>query len=264
MEKNNNLDLNIEVEKLKNIIDIQKINNKKDYNKFGNSKVIALSGCYGSGKSLTTSLLGEAAKKIKLKTIIIDFDIINNSINTIFKIKRYNYYEENDKKIENFITHISNNLDIFCGIDLLFNEKNKINYEKVEELISELKDIYDLILIDTSSETVLKFIKIVLANVDKIIFLVEPNLLEIKKAENLLEIYIEDWEVYPNKIEILFNKVNNNSIDEEILKEIFGKFKIIGKIGASNKFTNIANNIKEENLLLNKYMKILTKLEWRR
>ncbi len=264
LEKNNNLDLNIEVEKLKNIIDIQKINNKKDYNKFENSKVIAISGCYGSGKSLTTSLLGEAAKKIKLKTIIIDFDIINNSINTIFKIKRYNYYEENDKKIENFITHISNNLDIFGGIDLLFNEKNKINYEKVEELISELKDIYDLILIDTSSETVLKFIKIVLANVDKIIFLVEPNLLEIKKAENLLEIYIEDWEVYPNKIEILFNKVNNNSIDEEILKEIFGKFKIIGKIGASNKFTNIANNIKEENLLLNKYMKILTKLEWRR
>ena len=140
------------------------------------------------------------------------------------------------------------------GIDI-------IDYKEYKK-IADSKNL--LILIDTSSETVLKFIKIVLANVDKIIFLVEPNLLEIKKAENLLEIYIEDWEVYPNKIEILFNKVNNNSIDEEILKEIFGKFKIIGKIGASNKFTNIANNIKEENLLLNKYMKILTKLEWRR
>ena len=81
-----------------------------------------------------------------------------------------------------------------------------IFYEKVENLISELRESYDLILIDTSSETVLKFIKVVLANVDKVIFLVEPNLLEIRKAENLLEIYVEDWEVHPKKIEILFNK----------------------------------------------------------
>ena len=261
LKNNNSNNLNIEIEKLREIINNQKIDIEENNKKFKDCKVIAISGCYGSGKSLTTSLLGEAAKKIKLKTIIIDFDIINNSINTIFKIKKYNYYE-NTSKIENFITHVSNNLDIFCGIDLLFNEKNKISYEKVEDLISELKDIYDLILIDTSSETALKFIKIVLANVDKIIFLVEPNLLEIKKAENLLEIYIEDWEVYPNKIQILFNKVNNNSIDEEILKEIFGKFKILGKIKVSNKFTDVANSMKAENLL-SKYMKILTKLERR-
>ena len=251
--RDDNKSFNIEVEKLKDLINLE--NNKKS---FKESKVVAISGNYGSGKSILTSLLGQAAKKTKIKTIIIDFDIINNSINTIFRVKKYNSYENNN--ISSLITKIGNYLDIFCGIDTLFTEENKISFEKVENLISELKDIYDLILIDTSSETVLKFIKVVLANVDKVIFLVEPNLLQIKKAESLLEIYIEDWEIYPKKIEILFNKVNSNSIDKNILKEIFGKFKIIGKINESNKFTEIANDIRCENLGLNKYIKILEKI----
>lgn len=245
---------NIEIEKLKEMI-----NSNKNKNVFKTTKVIAISGNYGSGKSIITSLFGEAGKKLKMKTIIIDFDIINNSINTIFRIKKPNGFENNDK-IENFITHISNNLDVFCGINSLFTENNKISYEKVENLISDLKNMYDLILIDTSSETILKFIKIVLANVDKIVFLVEPNLLEIKKAENLLEIYVEDWEVHPKKIEILFNKVNSSSVDEEILKEIFGRFEIIGKIKNSKKFTDIANDIRSDNFILDKYMKILEKI----
>ena len=255
LNKNNyNNNFNTEVEKLRKIV------NQSGHNeKIKETKVIAITGNYGSGKSLITSIFGKAAKKEKIKTLIIDFDIINNSINTIFKIKKNNLYEK-DIKLENFITHISHNLDIFCGIDNLFTENNKISFEKVENLISELKDIYDLILIDTSSETNLKFIKIVLSNVDKIIFLVEPNLLEIKKAENLLEIYIEDWEVYPKRIYILFNKVNVNSIDETILKDIFGKFEIVGKINFSSKFTELANNIKGEKIGLNKYVKILEKI----
>lgn len=252
--KSNNDNYNLEVEKLKDMIDDNK--NKRNIN---SSKVIAISGNYGCGKSIVTALLGQAGKKSKMKTIIIDFDIINNSINTIFRIRKSSNYLD-DSNFINYISHISNNLDIFCEISSLFTEGNKISFEKVENLILELKDMYDLILIDTSSETTLKFIKVVLANVDKIVFLVEPNLLQIKKAENLLEVYIEDWEVYPKKIEILFNKVDGNSIDENILREIFGKFKILGKINHSNKFTEIANDIRSESFGLNKYMKILEKI----
>ena len=252
--KDESKNYNIEVEKLREMISTDK--NKRI---FKESKVIAISGNYGSGKSIITALLGQASKKEKLKTVIVDFDIINNSIHTIFRIQKNNLYDSN-LNLDNFINHVSNNLDVFCGIDALFTENNKISYEKVENLISELKDLYDLILIDTSSETILKFMKTVLANVDKIIFLVEPNLLQIKKAEKLLEIYIEDWEVYPNKIEILFNKVNGNSIDDNILKEIFGNFKIVGKINESNKFTELANDIRNEGFGLNKYIKILEKI----
>lgn len=254
LEKRENSNLNLEIEELKNIIHQEK---KKRFSK--TSKVIAVTGSYGCGKSLITALLAKSAKKIGMKTVIIDFDIINNSIHTIFRIKKYKTYENKDD-IEGFITHISTNLDVFCGIDALFTEENKISFEKVEKLLSDLKDNYDLILIDSSSETNLRFMKVVLANVDKIMFLIEPNLLEIKKAENLLEIYTEDWEIFPRKIEILLNKVNMNSVDQEVVKEIFGKFKIIGKINFSFKFTELANNIRESDLRLNKYVKILEKI----
>lgn len=246
--------INTEIEELKKLI-----HREKGKNFLKNPKVIAISGNYGSGKSLITSLLGKSAKKSGIKTIIVDFDIINNSINTIFRIKKYKEYE-NRRDVECFITHISTNLDVFCGIDALFTEENKISFDKVEELMMKLKDKYDLILIDTSSETSLKFMKVVLANVDKIIFILEPNLLEIKKAESLLEIYVEDWEIYYKKIEILLNKVNTNSVDLDIVKEIFGKFKIIGKINFSFKFTELANDIREGDLGLNRYIKILEKI----
>lgn len=254
LEKDNIQNINSEIEELKRIIKKEK--SKKFIKK---SKVIAISGNYGSGKSLITSLLGKSSKKIGMKTVIIDFDVINNSINTIFRVKKYKNYE-NKGELECFITHISTNLDIFCGIDALFTEENKINFEKVEKLVSDLKEIYDVILIDTSSETTLKYMKSVFANVDKIIFLLEPNLLEIKKAENLLEIYIEDWEVFPKKIDVLLNKVNSNSVDQDIVKEIFERFRIIGKINYSIKFTEIANNIREGDLGLKKYIKILEKM----
>lgn len=238
----------------------KKILNKEKKNNFTkSSKVVAIAGNYGSGKSIITSLLGKSAKKMGIKTIILDFDIINSSINTIFRINKYK--SGNGKEnLECFITHISSNLDVFCGIDALFTEKNKINFEKVEQLISDLKETYDFILIDTSSETALKYMKVVFGNVDKIIFLLEPNLLEIKKSENLLEIYIEDWDVSSRKIEILLNKVNLNSVDQDIIQEIFDKFKIIGKINYSVKFTEFANNIRESDLGLNKYIKILEKM----
>ena len=254
LEKKENSNLNIEIEELKNIINQEK---RKRFSK--TSKVIAVTGTYGSGKSLITALLAKSAKKTGMKTVIIDFDIINNSIHTIFRIKNYKEYEDK-KDIEGFITHISTNLDVFCGIDALFTEENKISFEKVEKMFADLKDIYDLILIDSSSETNLRFMRVVLANVDKIMFLIEPNLLEIKKAENLLEIYTEDWEIFPKKIEILLNKVNVNSVDQDILKEIFGRFKIIGKINFSFKFTELANNIRESDFRLNKYVKILEKI----
>ena len=236
------------------------IKNRKDKKKIINSKVVAICGNYGSGKSLITSILGKTAKKNGIKTIIVDFDIINNSINTIFRVKKYKLYE-NKGDLAGFITHISNNLDVFCGIDSLFTEENKINFEKVEKLLTDLKEIYDFILIDTSSETTLKYMKIVLSNVDKVIFLFEPNILEMKKAERLLEIYIEDWEINFRKIELILNKVNYKSVDEEIVKETFNRFNIVGKINFSYYFSELANNIRSCDFGLKKYEKILEKIE---
>jgi cellulose biosynthesis protein BcsQ len=259
--------LSIEIEKLKQIIkengyvkEEEKDDKPKNPKKGVKNKVIAIAGNYGSGKSLVTSILGKTFKKYNVNTIIVDFDIINSSINMLFKVPKYNSEYKVITEPEQCIRKISDNLDVFCGIDLLFDETNKIDYEKVKNLMELLKSKYDLILVDTSSETTLKYIKTVLLNVDKIIFLIEPSLLEIKKAENLLEIYIEDWEIPVNKFKIILNKVNINSIDEEIIKNMFNKIEIVGKLSFSSHYTAFSNDVRKECLMYNKYMKILEKI----
>ena len=50
-------------------------------------------------------------------------------------------------------------------------------------------------------------------------------------------------------------------IQRKLKYYLIKQFKIIGKIKLSDKFTDIANNIKSENLLINKYIKILSQLD---
>ncbi len=260
----NEKNLSMEIEKLKKIIEEKqkpenlKIKKDKKQNKI--NKVIAISGGYGSGKSLFTVLLARTCQKQNLHIVIIDFDIFNNSINTMFRIPKYNKNYKILDNINQFITKINNYIDIFCGVDNMFNENNKINFEKIKELFEELKRRYDMVLIDTSSEINLKYIRMILANSDKILFLIEPNLLEIKKAEELLDVYTNDWEIPNYKFNIILNKVNINSIDEEIIKKLFNKIKIIEKIDFSKQYTAFANDTRFSNIKLGKYQKILNKV----
>lgn len=249
----NNDNLALEIEKLKQIIEEKKyykVDKKEKYKsrkikKESENKVIAMAGNYGSGKSLITAELGKAGEQLKYHTIIVDFDIINNSINMLFKIPKYNLEQNRITDFKQCIHKVSEYLDIFCGVDLLFNETNKISYEKVKNLFEDLKNKYDLILVDTSSETALKYVKTILLNSDKILFLIEPNLLDIKKSERLLEVYIEDWEIPINKFNIVLNKANSASIDDGILVNIFEKIKVIAKINFSTVYTVFANDFQK-------------------
>jgi Mrp family chromosome partitioning ATPase len=268
---NPSINLSLEIERLKEIIEEngyekkefnESTEIKKDnkFNKNIKNKIIAISGSYGVGKSIITAMFGKTCKSLEIKTLIMDFDVINCSINTLFRVNKYN--DLSATSIDEYVNHISKNLDIFCGIDMFFNGENKISYEKVNEIFGVLKEKYDLVIIDTSSETYLKYTRTILSNVDKIIFIVEPTILEIKKAEKLLEIYLEDWGIDKSKINLLFNKFSNSSIEKEILKELFGKFKIIGEIPFSNQYVAISNNINYKFAGLNKSLKILNKINF--
>jgi len=91
-------------------------------------------------------------------------------------------------------------------------------------------------------------------------------LLEVKKAKRLLEIYLENWNIKKEKINIVFNKYNFNSINLNILKNIFNEIKIIGKINFNKNYNLIINkNNKIKNKLINlkirkEYLKIINKI----
>ena len=247
----------------------QKIKEVKELN--SQKEIICILGSGGVGKSIFTVNLAKSLIYSKKKILIIDFDILNNSLHTILGVKKYS--EKISKKIkENNIIKdkiclkelkikINKRIDLISGINLLFDSKYKIDNIQFNNLFNDVKKFYDVIIIDTSSECFFNYTKDIIKKSNINIFIVEPNLLEIQKSKNILKIYKEEWNIDNNKINILFNKFNKNSIDINILKIIFSEYNIIGKIDINNKYNLIINknankidkNIKKE------YLKIIEK-----
>lgn len=247
----------------------QKIKEVKELN--SQKEIICILGSGGVGESIFTVNLAKSLIYSKKKILIIDFDILNNSLHTILGVKKYS--EKISKKIKenNLIKDkiglkelkikINKRIDLISGINLLFDSKYKINNIQFNNLFNDVKKFYDVIIIDTSSECFFNYTKDIIKKSNINIFIVEPNLLEIQKSKNILKIYKEEWNIDNNKINILFNKFNKNSIDINILKIIFSEYNIIGKIDINNKYNLIINknankidkNIKKE------YLKIIEK-----
>lgn len=281
---NKNIEINNELKEIKQMLlekQKNKINNKKIilnklvdiFNKkqkydLKEEKIISITGTNGVGKSIFTVNLANSLSNNKNKILIIDFDILNNSLHTILGIKKYSQKIRNkiknnnllkEIKIEELIIKINSKIDLVSGINLLFDSKYKISSEKVKNILSKLKEKYEIIIIDTSSECFLDYTKEIIKNSNLNIFILEANLLEIKKAKNLLNIYINNWEIPQESINILFNKYNENSIDISILKKIFSGFNILGKLSFNPQYNLIINknNINKLNIVLkNEYLKV--------
>lgn len=281
---NKNIEINNELKEIKQMLlekQKNKVNNKKIIlNKLINifnkkqkydlkeEKIISVTGTNGVGKSIFTINLANSLSNSKNKILIIDFDILNNSLHTILGIKKYSQKIRNkiknnnllkEIKIEELIIRINSKIDLVSGINLLFDSKYKISSEKVKNILSKLKEKYEIIIIDTSSECFFDYTKEIIKNSNLNIFILEANLLEIKKAKNLLNIYINNWEIPQENINILFNKYNENSIDISILKKIFSGFNILGKLSFNPQYNLIINknNINKINTILkNEHLKI--------
>ncbi len=247
----------------------QKIKEVKELN--SQKEIICILGSGGVGKSIFTVNLTKSLIYSKKKILIIDFDILNNSLHTILGVKKYS--EKISKKIKenNLIKDkiglkelkikINKRIDLISGINLLFDSKYKINNIQFNNLFNDVKKFYDVIIIDTSSECFFNYTKDIIKKSNINIFIVEPNLLEIQKSKNILKIYKEEWDIDNNKINILFNKFNKNSIDINILKIIFSEYNIIGKIDINNKYNLIINKIanKIDKNIKKEYLKIIEK-----
>jgi len=286
--KKNEIEINEEIKKLKEIIfekeknkkiiNLKIINNKKildlknNINKlFKNRKikkinknVISVVGTPGIGKSSFCSIFAKLLKNKKI--LIIDFDILNSCINSFFniKIKSKKIKEINKKNnFDFFINKINKNIYLLNATKILADN----NYKKIKKdffiELNKIKNKFDLIIIDNSSECFFEYTKEILNNSDLIIFLLEANLIDLKKSRKLLDIYINEWNIKKDKIKIVFNKFNKNSICDEILKTLFSDFKILGKIKTDINYNLIINkNIKLINKKIKKdYLKIIEKLK---
>ena len=255
-EKKINKILSILKEEKIKIIKNSKINNiKKFKNKINKTqnKIISVVGIPGVGKSIFISLFSKNIKHKKI--LIIDFDIFNKSLDLIFG---YNTKVQQEKAI----IKINNNIDLLSKIEIFFKE-SYIEKNKIKNILDSFSKKYDLIIIDNTSEYSCEHTKEILKNSDSIIFLSGANLIELNKTKKLLEKYINKWKIEKERINVVFNKININSINNKILNNLFSDFNILGKINFSNKYNLIINNnLKILNKKINKeYINIIKKMK---
>lgn len=255
-EKKINKILSILKEEKIKIIKNSKINNIKKFKNKTNktqNKIISVVGIPGVGKSIFISLFSKNIKHKKI--LIIDFDIYNKSLDLIFG---YNTKVQEEKAI----IKINNNIDLLSKIEIFFKE-SYIEKNKIKNILDSFSKKYDLIIIDNTSEYSCEHTKEILKNSDSIIFLSDANLIELNKTKKLLEKYINKWKIEKERINVVFNKININSINNKILNNLFSDFNILGKINFSNKYNLIINNnLKILNKKINKeYINIIKKMK---
>lgn len=245
----------IKIKIKKEIIKLKKIIlRKKEETINRKNEIISIVGAAGVGKSIFISLFSKNIKNKKI--LIIDFDIFNKSLDLIFG------YDAQKQK-EKTIIKISNNINLLSKIEIFFAENNYLEKNKIKNILNNFSKKYDLIIIDNTSEYSCNYTKEILINSDEIIFLTDANLIELNKTKKILEKYINKWKIKKEKIKVVFNKININSINSKILKNLFSDFKILGKINFSNKYNLIINNnLKILNKKINKeYLNIIKKLK---
>lgn len=146
-----------------------------------------------------------------------------------------NIYEKfyNKKKEDNEIIEIKKTLHLFST-----NGEEKSEIEILKQ-IKMWKEKYDLILIDIE-----KYFISLFEEIDKIIFLTEANILQIKKSKIYLEESIKNYKIEQEKINIVFNKTTKDAFSINILKSALKEYNLLGKV----------NNINNCNLLINHNM----------
>lgn len=242
-------DISKSIEEFKKIIlkkPLKEINKEENIIKKGNlsrGKIISITGVFGAGKSIISIIIAKYLSKNR-KVLLIDSDYFNCSINTILGTS-------NDK---NNIIKYNENLSI------LYLEENYFNsYENFNKLFLKIKENFDFIIIDTSSNLEIDKNRFILSNSSKIVTLIEPNLSEVKKSNIFLEKIIRDFEVDISKLNIIFNKINKYKIATRILKEIYSEINILGEIEYNEKYNLIINKniFKEQNIYEDIFQKLL-------
>lgn len=239
-------------QQLKNKLMTKKIKPKKE------NKIITICGSSGTGKSIFAINLAMAIDNKKI--LIIDLDILNNCIHTILGINRRNNNEK--VSLENLIINYNKEIDIISMFELIQNKL--IDKTSIKEFFNKVQLKYDYIIIDTSLECFWKENKKIMENSFINIFLIEANLVEIKKAKRILEIYDKEWNIKKEKINIVFNKYNINSVNKKLLKKLFYEYKVIGKINFNLYYNLLINKNykckKELNKIKAEYKKIVERI----
>ena len=163
---------------------------KKDIKK---TKIITFSGSTQSGKTTLALIISKFLSR-KKKILLVNGDLEKPDLSIILKKEKY--------KKEHDIYKINKHFHFIKNIEDFKEYKNHF---------------YNYIIIDLSQNNLDKKI---IQNSDINFIVMEPNLNHLKEIKYLLNIY-NQWKIPKNKLYIIINKKNINSINKKIISNCF-------------------------------------------
>lgn len=226
-------------------------------------EIIAINGTNGVGKTTITCNLAKClSNKSNSKILVIDFDTLSGNLDELFDINKIpqnveigidldkrcgiNYAADLiaknrfDSNVFDEIVVKVKGIDVLTGNDSLYYCQEILNEDTYNKILEAAKEKYDFIILDTSSNIFLDSTRWCLQKATKVMFALENNYLNLKKATQLLEIYTSTWGILKSKISVLINKEKVNGLSSELISKILESYEIVGKIKNNEEQSEIA------------------------
>lgn len=225
--------------------------------KIQKQEIITVSGINGIGKS---SFVAKFSKKLSEKSnskiLVIDLDTLNGNLDEIMGINKVpqnvDFLMDDDKKcglnyavdlivknrfdanvLDELVIH-EKGVDVLTGNTSLHYCQNVLKEEYYTKILIAAKEKYDFIILDTSSNIFLDSTKWALQEASKVLFITENSYIGMKKSSQLLNVVLNVWGIWKNKIYLVINETSNNDIESEVVEKILQGVKVLGSIKGKN------------------------------
>ena len=225
-------------------------------------EVIAVCGPGSAGKScFVTQLAVLLTQRSKAKILVMDFDTVHPSLDQYLGVPKsppnvdysigggrcsgLNYMIDaiDKNKLESSVfdelvarPRGMETLHVLTGNDSLYVCQDVLNSDYYRVILEKAKELYDIILIDTSSNIFVDSTQFAAVNASRIFLLAEGTYLSLKRTMLLLEMYVKEWNVRKEKIRVVINKYNSYSLDKAVVGELLGDYSICGYIRQDSRY----------------------------
>ena len=210
-------------------------------NKIIHKKKIAIYGTSGSGKSFISSIISKyISNDLNVSIALLDMDIQNPSIDIFNNIdnnsdgltqmiddldKRRNVSDIIDKymikdKDNKKLWYMTNNASIF-------DIQNKFSNKYYEKIYTGIMEKFDFSVIDLPSSPFLDVVPYTLTECDNIFFVINPNYVSIRQAIKYIELLTKLWNISKDKIKIIVNKAQKNSLENVQIENLLEGYEIL-------------------------------------
>jgi MinD-like ATPase involved in chromosome partitioning or flagellar assembly len=204
-------------------------------------KKIAIYGTSGAGKSLISSILSrKISTDLKISLALLDMDMQNPSIDIFNNIDENidgltQMIDDLDKRknvndiIDKYMIKDKNNKNLWYMTNnvSIFDMQNKLSNSYYEKIYTSMLNNFDFTMIDLPSSPFLDVVPYTLKDCDNIFFVVNPNYASIRQALKYLDLLTKLWSIPKDKIKLIINKVQKNSLENVQIENLLENYEIV-------------------------------------